>query len=708
MKLFTKTFIFFISIIIIQSNLTFFIITNIIKKNNLQDAKKELTDEASFLYESFNSWKRSIWINLIALREDDRLKEILLRHDSFSSRNRLLSYIKERVLLHGIDCVLIKSTVYPHVELIPYDYSVFTISDLKDLSNIKSHPYIEMAFLGNVLHMVGTVRILSQQDFTVDVFIMKQIDQSFCLNLADERRSQVSFFIDNSYLVGAFGEESLLPPVDTQQMESAYKEFYDSGIGKSGYNISIQKLGNVSPLSEDTSLYLVTSLSNLPYQKRVILVKRIVLYVSILGAFLTAVLSLFLSRNISKPVKNLLHAMYRVKNGNYDTKIRMKSRSEIGELFRGFNEMALKLSQDKTQMENYIREIIMLKDYNEKIIHSIRAGIAIINRDLIIEKANSSFLHHFKLDEERAIGKKIHDAHIDIIDRDILQNVESLIRRKKQFYSKIKRSKDRRVYEIKLYPLAGTGELNDESAGCVFTVDDISEKVEFEEKIFQAEKLSSLSVLSAGVAHQINNPLSSIMSNVQNLIEEEEKKDKKVSLKWIEQETRRIARTVNELLNFSSSDTTADTGANVNEVIDQVINILKYSINKEKDISIKTEFENGLPRAVINEDELQHVIINLINNSIQAVEDSGTVTVRTFSIMNNHTINIVVEDDGKGIAEEHIPHIFDPFFTTKHNGEGTGLGLSVVYGIVRKYNGHIKVDSTVGQGTKISLAIPTL
>jgi two-component system NtrC family sensor kinase len=264
------------------------------------------------------------------------------------------------------------------------------------------------------------------------------------------------------------------------------------------------------------------------------------------------------------------------------------------------------------------------------------------------------------------------------------------------------------VYEIKLYPLAGTGELNDESAGCVFTVDDISEKIEFEEKIFQAEKLSSLSVLSAGVAHEINNPLSSIMSNVQNLIEEEEKEDKKISLKWIEQETRRIARTVRELLNFSSSDAAANTGANVNEVIAQVINIIKYSINKEKDISFKTEFENGLPCAVINEDELQHVIINLINNSIQAVEDSGTVFVCTFSHKNNHAINIVVEDDGKGIAEEHIPHIFDPFFTTKHNGEGTGLGLSVVYGIVRKYNGHIKVDSKLGQGTRISLVIPTL
>ncbi len=705
MKLFTKTFIFFISIIIIQSNLTFFIITNIIKKNNLQDAKRELENEATFVYESYNSWKRSIWIDLNTIRGDDQLKQILLNPDGFSFRRKLLSYIKENILESGVDCVFIKSTKYPHSELIPYDYSVFTLSDLEWLSNLKPHPYIEIVFLRDVLNMVGTVRIISQSDLTVDLFIIKQIEQSFCMNLTAERRSEASLFLDNSYLVGSYGEESLLPIINVMEMGSAYKEFYDSEIGKKGYNIAIQKLGSVFNNGVNYSLSLATLLSNLPYHRREVLVKRIVLYVSILGALLTAVLSLFLSRNISQPVKNLMNAMFRVKDGKYDTKVRGKSKTEIGELFQGFNEMALKLSQDQIQMKNYINEIVILKDYLEKIIHSIRAGIAIINTNLVIEKVNTSFLGYFKLDEDSIIGRKINDVDISIIDRDILKNINALIWRKKEFYSKIKRVGDNRVYEIKLYPLTGTQELHEEITGCVFTVDDISEKIEFEEKIFQAEKLSSLSILSAGVAHEINNPLSSIMSNVQNLMEEEENKEKKIFLKWIEQETRRIARTVRELLNFSSADTETNIGSDVNEVISKVINMIKYSIDKGKNIYIETKFEEGLPRAVIEEDELQQVLINLIHNSIQAVANSGVVAVCTSSSKSDHSVNIVIEDNGTGINEDNMPHIFDPFFTTKCNGEGTGLGLSVVYGIVRKYNGKIKVDSKIGQGTKISLVL---
>lgn len=708
MKLFTKTFLFFISIIIIQSNLTFFIITNIIKKNNQEDAKKELTEEASFVYESFNAWKRNLWIDLIRLREDGRLKRMLLSLDGISTNKQLFSYIRETVLVGGIDCMVIKSTEYPVMELIPYDYSIYTLSDLKPLSNTKVHPYLQTALLGTELNLVGTCSVLLRPDFTVDVFLIKHIGQSFCQHLTAERRSGASFVIGDQALVGDLRGLSFFSQVDAPRMQSVYKELYDVEIEDGGYNIALHKLGELETTAGASPLFLVTSLSNAPFQKRVVAVKRIVLFVSLLGALLTAVLSLFLSRNISRPVKKLLSGMYRVKNGNYDTAIGMKSGSEMGELLHGFNEMAFKLSQDKAQMEDYIREIIMLKDYSEKIIHSIRAGIAIINPQFRIEKANSSFLQYFQLEEQQAIGTRIQDAPNGLVDEDILEHVGILLQGRKEFYSKVKRSRDHRVYEIKLYPLAGARSQGDGSAGCVFTIDDISEKLELEEKIFQAEKLSSLSVLSAGVAHEINNPLSSIMSNVQNLMEEEWDDERKVSLRWIEQETRRIARTVRALLNFSSSDTRGKQGSDVNEVIIQVIGIIKYSIPRDMGISIETDLEDDLPEALINEDELQQVIINLIHNSIQAVENSGVVSVKTSASRSDHMITIMVQDNGRGIQKEHIPHIFDPFFTTKRNGQGTGLGLSVVYGIVRKQGGHINVESTTGEGTKITLDFPSL
>jgi signal transduction histidine kinase len=708
MKLFTKTFLFFISIIIIQSSLAFFIITNIIKKNNQEDAQKELTEEATLVYESFNAWKRNLWIDLIKLREDGRLKRMLLNLDGISSNKQLFSYLRETVLVGGIDCMVIKSTRYPLMELIPYDYSIYTLSDLTPLRNTKTHPYLQTALLGTELNLVGTCSVLLSPDFTVDVFLIKHIGQSFCQHLTAERRSNASFVVGDQALVGELRGFPFFSQFEEFRMQFVYEELYDMEIENGGYNIALHRLGELETTAGSRPLFLVTSVSNAPFQKRVVAVKRIVLFVSLLGALLTAMLSLFLSRNISRPVKKLLSGMYRVKNGNYDTAIGMKSGSEMGELLRGFNEMAIKLSQDKAQMEDYIREIIMLKDYNEKIIHSIRAGIAIINPQFRIEKANSSFLNYFALDEQQAIGARIQDAPNGLVDEDILEHVGLLLKGRKEFYSKFKRSRDHRVYEIKLYPLAGVRPGGDGAAGCVFTVDDISEKLELEEKIFQAEKLSSLSVLSAGVAHEINNPLSSIMSNVQNLMDEEWDEERQVSLKWIEQETRRIARTVQALLNFTSSNARGKQGSNVNEVIIQVIGIIKYSIPRDADISIETRLENDLPEALINQDELQQVIINLIHNSIQAVEKSGVISVRTSSGRPDRRIYIVVQDNGRGIQKEHIPHIFDPFFTTKRNGQGTGLGLSVVYGIVRKQGGHIHVESTVGKGTSITLDFPTL
>jgi signal transduction histidine kinase len=708
MKLFTKTFLFFISIIIIQSSLAFFIITNIIKKNNQEDAKKELTEEASFVYESFNAWKRSLWIDLIRLREDGRLKSMLLDPDVNSPTKQLFSYIRETVLAGGIDCMVIKSTVFPHVELIPYEYSIFTLSDLQSLRKIKDHPYLQTALIGTGLNLVGTCSLDLSPDFTVDMFLIKHIGQNFCQNLTAERRSDASFVIGDQILVGDLIDLSFFSQGEDFRMRSVYEELYDVKIEDGRYNIAFNKLGELKTSAGTRPLFLVTALSNTPYQKRVIAVKRIVLFVSLLGALLTAVLSLFLSRNISRPVKKLLRGMYRVKNGNYDTAIGMKYGSEMGELLHGFNEMALKLSQDKAQMEDYIREIIMLKDYSEKIIHSIRAGIAIINPSFRIEKANSSFLRYVQLDERQIIGAPIRDAPNGLVDEDILEQMRLLLLGEKEFYSKVKRSEDHRVYEIKLYPLAGIRSQGESTAGCVFTVDDISEKLELEEKIFQAEKLSSLSMLSAGVAHEINNPLSSIMSNVQNLMEEEWDEERKVSLGWIEQETLRIARTVRALLNFSSSDARGKQGSDVNEVIVQVIGIIKYSIPRHKDIRIETDLADDLPKAVINEDELQQVILNLVHNSIQAVEKTGVVSVRTSVRRPEHRIRIVVQDNGGGIQKEHIPHIFDPFFTTKRDGQGTGLGLSVVYGIVRKQGGHINIESEFGKGTTIALEFPPL
>jgi signal transduction histidine kinase len=719
MKLFTKTFFFFIFLIILQAGLAIVIITNIIEKSNREDAQKELAEEAHSVYENYNSWKRSIWVALITLGQDEYLSAVLPGLSPFRAERDLFPHLKEKVLTSGMDCLVLKSEHYPYLELVPGNFSKFTLSDLKGLDNVKPHPYLQTTVIAGNLCLIGVTSVNSGSRF-MDLFMIKRIDETFCNHLVARRRSHVSFFLGGDFIAGSFEGVATLPAHILSRLQYTYKELYREEIDRNSYNLALQKLGNIRVGDEDQPLLLGTFLSNLPFQRRLQLIKRTILSVSAVAFAFTAFLSIFLSRNLSRPVKNLLNAMRHVKNGRFDTELLTTPRSEIGELVQGFNEMAQQLLRDKTQMDAYIDEIIKLKEYSEKIISSIRAGIVIINPDLRVERVNGSFLDYFYLHGDQVLGRKIDELDIGIIDRSVMRTIRSLTRKPEGPHVRVKRTREHRVYELKLYPLAGSSgppdehgkraarASRDEVSGCVLIAEDISSRVELEEKIFQAEKLSSLSMLTAGVAHEINNPLSSIMSNVQNLIDEEEREDRRRSLKFIEQETRRIARTVRELLNFSSAVSRGEGGSDLNAEIARVVNFIGYAIRKESNVTIDTALEPGIPTTAIGEDELRQVIINLLNNSIQALDGRGRIIISTSAQRSGGTILVTIDDNGRGISGDLVPHIFDPFFTTKKNGEGTGLGLSVVYGIVKKYHGSIRVESTEGVGTRVKLELPAL
>jgi two-component system NtrC family sensor kinase len=208
------------------------------------------------------------------------------------------------------------------------------------------------------------------------------------------------------------------------------------------------------------------------------------------------------------------------------------------------------------------------------------------------------------------------------------------------------------------------------------------------------------------VAHEINNPLGSIMTNVQNLLDEEEDEERSVSLKWIEQETRRIARIVRELLDFSSSDLGRTQKSDVNAVIDETISLIGYSLKKTQDVRIRTEFDVEIPRAMISQDELKQIMINLVKNSIQALEGKGEILLSTNYEPEEERVQMSIQDTGKGIREEDIPRIFDPFYTTKPTGMGSGLGLWVSLLIAEAMGGTITARSSEGEGTRMTLVLP--
>ena len=736
MKLFTKTLLFFVGVIAVQAVLSVLLVTNVTHRADLADAGRELEGEATILADSFNSWKRQIWISLIGITSDRRLGALLATSRGLPTQEVLTGALKGLVFVSKVDLLAVGDSRAHSPHIITVTYNTFEMSDLQELVNVKTQPYLELKLIRGVLCLIGISRVSVDGGSPKDLFLIKRIDAEFCSQLTLNRKSQVGLFLGPRYVVGSFPSGVPRADFSAEPPTGVYGERYDQKAGGERLNIAYQWAGTVSAspsarARDEGDLYLATFLSNAPYAQRSLLASRAVLLVSLAAALITIVLSLFLSRNITHPFAALLAGMEGVKAGAFDTRMApvspagetvvrtlwrgWKWGSEIGRLFQGFDEMAHELAQDKQEMQEYIRETVVLKEYNEKIISSIKAGIAIVNGELLVEKANSTFLETFGLEGRVVTGAPLTWLDIDIVDEALVEKIIAVLHSGTASFSEVKRSGSGRVFEIKLYPFINPGSASQsprraaarEASGCVFVAEDISAKTELEQRMFQAEKLSSISMLSAGMAHEINNPLGSILTNVQNLIDEEENPDRKVSLRWIEQETRRIARLVQELLNFASGDAAPGQGSDVNGVIRDVIRLVGHSLAKENRIRIDTRLSDGLPACVLGADELKQVVINLVTNAVQAIDGSGRVLVSTRPLPGAR-ISLAVADSGSGISKEMVSRIFDPFFTTKSNGVGTGLGLSVVYGIVTKHAGTIGVRTREGGGTRITLGLPVL
>jgi signal transduction histidine kinase len=708
MKLFKKTLLFFIGIIAFQSALTGLLITNVTRRANLADARGELAAEASIIYEVFNSWKRQMWVSLIGIRNDQRLAHLLSIYRGSLPLEEFTGSLKEFLFVSKIDYLILNDPHSTAVEIVPVGYGTFSAADLSVLSNNKPDPYLELRLIRHVLCLVGVTSLELAPNHQVDLFLLKRIDTEFCNQLSLNRKSRVALFLGARYLVGSFAFGPTPTGIDPRELKNSYLEIYNVKVGGERLNVALQRLGRPQPVKENEELSLGVFLDNEPYNERVRHISRSIILALVLGSAMTVLLSLFLSRNITHPIAELLAGMGSIKTGDYTARVGARGGYEIARLFDGFNEMARELDQNHEAIRKHVQEMVLLKEYNEKIVNSIRAGIAIVDSNLVVEKANTAFVESFGLCDRPVVGVSLGSLSLDIVDESILAKIGEILNRELEVFTAVKRSGSSRVYEIKLYPLYGFKETEATAPGCVLVAEDISARTELEHKIFQAEKLSSISMLSAGMAHEINNPLSSILTNVQNLINEDTNARRKVSLRLIEQETRRIARIVRELLNFASMDAAHVAGCDVNQAAAETIRLVGFTLAREQRIQIDARLAPGLPPSVLSTDELKQVAVNLIKNSVQAIEGKGRILVSTRLERSGERICFSVADTGGGIPKNLIPRIFDPFFTTKNNGDGTGLGLSVVYGIVTKYNGTIQVRSREGGGTRIALGLPVL
>jgi len=240
--------------------------------------------------------------------------------------------------------------------------------------------------------------------------------------------------------------------------------------------------------------------------------------------------------------------------------------------------------------------------------------------------------------------------------------------------------------------------------GAVITFDDVTERVQLEEQLLRQERLASLGLLAAGVAHEINTPLTGISSYAQLLLEDSgDDGSQRELLEKIETQTLRASRITNSLLNLARPERTTLEQLDLNGMVQEVIQLFEPQIRGTR-VELRTEFDAGQPEVLGHKGKLQQVVLNLLINARDAVDTEGTIGLSTSRL--DGKVVLEVTDDGVGIAEEDLPRIFDPFFTTKARRKGTGLGLSISYGIVREHDGEIQVESRPDRFTRFRIELP--
>ncbi len=376
------------------------------------------------------------------------------------------------------------------------------------------------------------------------------------------------------------------------------------------------------------------------------------------------------------------------------------------------------------------RDITIRKKAEEKLgntlsllsatLESTADGILVVDREGKITSFNQKFLQMWHIPES-VVAAKDDNRVIDFVSGQ-LKNPDSFVSKIRELYASneaesfdLLEFKDGRIFEWFSQPQ----KLGNTVVGRVRSFRDITERKraenalrESEQLLLQAHKMEAIGRLAAGVAHEINNPLAVINENaglMKDLLEfsediEQIKEKFFGTLDVIFESVNRCRTITHRLLGFARRTDISYAVIDVNDAVREVIGFLEKEI-LYKNIHLKMNLKEDLPSVVSDKGQLQQVILNIINNAIDAVEKGGFIEIIT-DIKDENAVRVSVRDSGHGIPEDIIKHIFEPFFTTKEKGKGTGLGLSISYGIIRKMGGTILVESKDGNGTTFIVELP--
>jgi two-component system NtrC family sensor kinase len=469
--------------------------------------------------------------------------------------------------------------------------------------------------------------------------------------------------------------------------------------------------------------------------KSILVMKRKVLFLS-LGVelalmILIGFLSYHFSKEITNPIKKLVKGTEAVSEGSLDYEIKTKSHDEIGELANSFNRMACDLRRttiSRDYFDNIIRSMIdtlVVFDSEGKIKMANKAaldllqyreeelmerdgsilfseGEALFRKEKLGELIQSGKIRNFDTTYLTKSGEKIRVSFSGSIMRNVKGEIEGIIG-----VAKDMRKTQKLISELKAANLELTASKN-AMLNMLEDLDESNRELKaLQSQLLQVEKMTAVGRLAAGVAHEINNPLSGVLGFAQVLLQEiPEGNDWREDVKKIEEGARRCKKIVSNLLTFSRQQEFNLELADIGEVIDSTLSLCENQILLENVRTIK-DYGKNLPKIRISIPQIEQVFLNLITNAIQAMVQGGELNISTRLGNGGDSVEISFTDTGKGVRKEILPKIFEPFFTTNEVGKGTGLGLSVSYEIVKKHKGSIVGESEgEGKGARFTVVLP--
>lgn len=381
---------------------------------------------------------------------------------------------------------------------------------------------------------------------------------------------------------------------------------------------------------------------------------------------------------------------------------------EILRTVSGYVAVAIENSLLYQDQQERAGELKLLKEFNESIIESINVGLLAVDLEGRVTRLNSALEHILDLRRDAAVGRRVEDLFSEeFADTlwQVLGNDGWRLKEIRNIYKLHTGTLGNRslVLNIALAPLQdGQGQ-----TGALVVLEDVTARISLEEQLQQREKLSSIGLLAAGVAHEVNTPLTGVSSYTQMLLGMLAEGDPKHALlQKVRTQAERATNIVNNLLNFSRTGSATEFAEiDITRVLDDTLQLLEPQLRRNQ-IEIVRTYDPEPPLVYGNSGKLQQVFTNLILNARDAIPEGGRITLSTCNDEDG-SLTVEVADTGVGIAPENVAKIYDPFYTTKGVGRGTGLGLAVSYGIVQEHTGHISVESIPGKGTTFRITLPT-